>query len=475
MRSLRRDLIVGTLAGMVSVLFAAEIALYFTVRSSLLNQFDESLEDKAELLATGVEIKGTELIFDIEDMEMDEFESPHGPGFLQLWRPDGGVLYKSPSLGAGGFESESATQEPEIRSLQLPNGTAVREIRFRIAPGVDEETEPSVDFRGQYVRLAMARATGPVTAVLRNLALFFACLGTASMAISGVVLWMVIQKALKPVDSLAQAIGGIHVDELNKKIAPEHVSIEVAPVVERLNELLGRLRTAFERERSFTSDVAHELRTPLAGLRSAMDVALTRTRTAGEQEETLRDCLQITMQMQVMVENLLMLARLDAGHVDVHRERITLPLLIENIAKPMLSSALARGVRLEWQTQPNAEVHTDLPLLSLAVRNVLDNAFAYVDDCGTITVESSVRDGQTIFRVTNSGSSVSQEAAKHVFERFWRADAARSKTGLHSGLGLSLVKRIVTVLGGLVEVQTSAGGDFTVDVSLPSSAPNEHG
>lgn len=239
------------------------------------------------------------------------------------------------------------------------------------------------------------------------------------------------------------------------------------PVIECLNRLLGRLEAAFERERAFTADVAHELRTPLAGLRSVMEVATSRPRQAAEYAETIGQCLRMGVQLQRMVEHLLALCRLDAGQMEMLPEPVCLAAAVRDAWQPLAVQAAARNLRVDWRTDEEVSIETDASLLGLVLRNVLENAVVHADEGGQITVEAAADPGGACVRIRNSGSQVPPEQAEAVFDRFWRGSTARTEAAVHSGLGLALVRQAVVAMGGRARVRTVVGGDFEMQINLP--------
>ena len=473
MRSLRRNLILGTTIGSAVVLLAAGVLLYVLVRTGLVDQFDRGLVDKARLLASTVEQKRGRIDLDFDELDMREFDASDGRGFLQLRLADGSTLFRSQSLGKADLPCVAEPIEsPAYRWATLPDGRAGRAVSFTFVPRVDDggrnPGDPATRPRApRVVTLVLARDTAPVDATLGPLKALLVSVGLVSVAVSSGVLWLVVRRSLRPLDRVAAQIGRLGHSDLSERIDVENAPRELQPVVQRLNELLARLEGAFQRERSFTADVAHELRTPLAGLRATMEIALSRTRRGEEYEDAIGDCLRIAMQMQAMVENLLSLARLEAGRVEVHPERVHLNDLVRASWAQLAKPAEARRLDVQWALGQDVCATTDPTLIGLVVRNLLENAVAYADEGGSVAIETLAGDGGATVGIGNTGSKVPQDQVGRLFDRFWRGDEARSAAGIHCGLGLPLVERIMAVLGGRVEVRSSAGGRFEITVSLP--------
>lgn len=471
-RSLRRTLILGTIGGITVVLLVAGTLIYVLVRRNLVEQFDRSLADKARLLASTVEQESNEIELEFEEYDLGEFQGPAGPGYLQLWLSDGAVLYRSASLGGRDMErkGDSRTGYPVFRWVALPKGRTGRAVELTFHSRVDED-----DWRrarqkraGPRIALVLARNAGDVEAALNSLRWVLICVGLAAIGVSSGVLWLVIRRGLAPLNQVADQISRLGDQDLAERIHAGAAPAEIQPVVNRLNDLLGRLEAAFRRERSFSADVAHELRTPLAGLRSTMEVALSKARQPAEYAEALGDCLRMALRMQAMTESLLSLARLEAGQVNIELESVVPDDLVRTTWGGLAEEARRRNLQVRWTLGATQAVRTDPTLLRLVVGNIMDNAVVYTDEGGTVEIETAGDDDKARVRVANSGSTISRDQTEIVFERFFRGDAARSATGVNCGLGLALVRRAVSVLGGSVEVKSSAGGQFEIAVSIPS-------
>ncbi|MCY2925192.1 MAG: ATP-binding protein, partial [Planctomycetota bacterium] len=216
-------------------------------------------------------------------------------------------------------------------------------------------------------------------------------------------------------------------------------------------------------------DVAHELRTPLAGARTTFEVALSRPREAHEYAEALREGLDALLPMQALVQNLMTLTRLDNGQASLDRQDVDLTAVARLCWSELARQADARRLRLEDDLPAQLVLSTDRSCLLLIVRNLLDNAVSYADPGGFVRLAARSGAQGVELSVANSGCTITQADLPRVFDRFWRGDVARTETGQHSGLGLSLVQRAVAALGGSVEAGIEASATFVVRVNLPSA------
>jgi len=474
MRSLRAKLVTGTTTGMAVVLLAAGAVVYLLVRASLVDQLDASLTDKAALLASAVEQEKRKIETDFDELDLSAYHGPEGPGYLQLRCEDGSIVYRSPSLQGRSLEPAPAAGEGlSCRWLPLSGGRTGRAVTLSFHPrrngSAGDELPGGEKPASGPVTLVLAWDASPTQAALASLRAVLLVVGLLAMGGSSGLLWLVIRRSLSPVKQIAERIGRLDERSLADRVVLGAAPSELRPLVDRLNDLLRRLDAAFERERGFSADAAHELRTPLAGLRTTLEVAASRPREPAEYREMIGDCRAIVTRMQGMVENLLTLARLESGQVETSPEEV----VVEDVARAEWRSlerrARQRRLGVRWESGTRRCVLTDRSLASLIVRNLLDNAVTHAREAGTLEVE--VRDDRSgvRFRVANPGGPVSPEQADMVFERFWRGDAARSGSG-HSGLGLSLTKRAAELLGAPIHVSTAEDGRFEVVVTFPPLA-----
>ena len=287
--------------------------------------------------------------------------------------------------------------------------------------------------------------------------------GAAATLACVLVLAWITHRGLAPLRALAEAITKLDEHALATRLAGLEAPAELEVVIGRLDELLARLEAAFARERELTAEVAHELRTPLAGLRTTIEVALDRERTGDQYRTALAGCLAICDQTQRTVEILLSLARLDAGTVRARSEHVDVAALTGEIAADFIPRAAERSLELAIELQPS-NTEADADKLRIVLANLLDNAVSYADPGTTVRVEVAT----TTVRISNQ---TQLDDASQVFERFWRADGAR--TAGHTGLGLALSRKLVEVCGGEITAELVEGRFVaTVELSSRSHVPN---
>lgn len=470
MRTLRTRLLLGTGLGATIVLLLAGGMLYALIQDALWKEFDNTLATKARALASMIEQEGDKIELEFDEADLPEYRPSQEAEYYQVWVDDTNVRARSPSLEGRDLTTlRGSLEEPAYGSGTLPDGRPGRSVGVSFFPRFDDEGDAPP--RRPEVLLVIARATTGLKRTLALIQFFMLLIGTLAVLTTVSVLAWSVRRGLRPVDQLATQIESVGETDLGTRIDPAGVPAELLPVVDRLNDLLGRLESAFHRERRFTADVAHELRNPLAGVRSMLEVALTRQRDAEAYQDTLRKTLAVSEQMQQMVENLLNLARADAGQCEVHVENIDLPALIKQCWEPLSSEATGKQLQIEWKLAEPCMLESDSDKLRLILQNVLSNAVNHANQGGRVCIASVLRNGHAELTVTNTGSDISPGDVEHVFDRFWRGDASRRATGRHCGLGLSLCKILVELLGGSIQAVSSPGGTFGIVARLTTQGP----
>ncbi len=315
------------------------------------------------------------------------------------------------------------------------------------------------------ITVAVARDTEDIEDELFEEMWIVVVLCAAAIGISGVTLVMVVNRAVRPMETVATQIEAVREEDLSVRVDAAGIPVELVPLVEKLNGLLARLGRAFERERGFTADVVHELRTPLAGMRATLEVCRSRPRDEVGYAGAIDKSLAMLGAMQRMVENLLLLARAESGQLAMAAKEVEVAALVREAWAAFAGRAAERGLRVEWMLPERCAARCDPENLRIVLNNLFDNAVTYAAAEGVVEIVVSAGNRVVEISISNSGCDLAGEDVQRVFERFWRSDAARTQTGVHAGLGLSLCQRLMTVMGGSVGA-TCEGGVFTVKVRL---------
>jgi heavy metal sensor kinase len=280
-----------------------------------------------------------------------------------------------------------------------------------------------------------------------------------------------VRKALKPIDRMIETTRGIEEADLGGRVAVESDD-ELGRLARTLNAMLGRLERAFHRQRQFTDDASHELRSPLSVIAAEATLALRREREASDYRESLSVIAEESVTMNRLIDQLLTLARGDARAEEIEYQQLDLSkLIIETVG---VMQPLAEEKRLKLSvTFPAQEglamrVIGDETQLKRVLTNLIENAIRHTEPDGEITV-SAARSGSTIeWTIIDTGCGISEEHLPHVFERFYRADKARSRQEGGSGLGLAICRLIVEAHHGSISVESELNVGTTFLIQLPS-------
>ena len=470
------------------ILLAAAIALfgcaaYELARRSRQAQFDSQLAARVAALSQSL-------------------RRPHGPAMREAGPPDefaefpdggpppgprgGGVMQRSVSLTT---ETTQLFHDAFGRSCYfrawLRDDAPIRggnggpaDVPRPLRPGVDTEVKfrtrdglrEAYHFTELGDCLLVGCGLGAESGHLRRYALALTLGGGAVLLLGFALSALMLGRFLRPITAIAETAGRVADGTLSARIPPQDPHSELGRLSESLNATFARLEAAFVRQRQFTADASHELRTPLSVIIAEAQGALRRERTPAEYRETLESCLTAAQRMRQLADSLLELARLDAGDAPPRRDRIDLAEVAQLAISEAEPRAAQAGLTLRSELQP-APTLGDPIRLGRVVANLVDNAIAYNRPAGRVHVTTRMEAGHAVLAVADSGEGIGEPDLPHIFQRFYRADKARSRAEGHFGLGLAICKGFVEEAGGTLAVESRVGGGSTFTVRLPAAAP----
>lgn len=279
--------------------------------------------------------------------------------------------------------------------------------------------------------------------------------------------YFITRRAFQPVRRIIQTAREIgEGNDLSRRIALGQGRDEVYTLAAEFDSMFARLEKAFEREKQFTSDASHELRTPTTVIISQCEYALERAKTLDEAREALHAILNQAEKMAVMISQLLMLARADKAHGKMQFETVNLSDLAMMVVEQQQENASMRHIQLETHIEPDVEMQGDETMLMRVWINLIENGVKYGREGGWLQVTLQKKQGLIIGCVQDNGIGIAPENLEKVWERFWQADSARSASG--AGLGLSMVKWIVQAHGGNIQVESVLGQGSAFTFSFPA-------
>jgi len=401
------------------------------------------------------------------------------PDYLIITARDGSLLFASPDARALTFQQ---VEQLRLVAAAPPSGRTSGALRL-------EPDGPNLHYALRYVTdagpqfgaiLAGANLrTAELSAeqLLSTIALILP-LGLVTALLVGS--WIA-RRALAPVDRIITEVREITDGRsLHRRLAEPMVKDELGRLTETLNQMVTRLERSFAALRRFTADASHELKTPLTVLRAGVERAITMPNLPSEALAALEETLQEINRMTELVEALLMLARADEGTAPLHRETVDLRAIVEETGETGELLAAEAGVNMEVATPADPViVPVDASRIRQLILNLLTNAVKYTPAGGSVRLLLGPSNGRVTLTVADSGVGIAPGDLPHIFDRFWRADSARTRTGERSGtgLGLAICKWIAEAHGGTIDVQSRPGRGTTFTVTLPreTTAPTPGG
>lgn len=388
-------------------------------------------------------------------------EAPRAPGtpLVQIWLSTGVTLSRSSELGSQDLPRElaSGSEEPEAQWVEV-GGRPARAVGRRLM--VPTPLGP------QELQIVVARETTDHQRALRSLGgLLVGAWLLGSLGLAG-VLYLVVRRGLSPLDRLGRDLDSLGARNLDAALDVPGAPAELRPVLDQLNAMLRRLRDAFEQEHMFSAHAAHELRTPLAGLRMTLELALSRERSTEEHVRAAERSLSVALELQRTIETLLELARAVDGPLP-DRSRLDITGELQRAWDRREARADERALTLRLQPQGSVEVEAAASLLERVLDNLVDNAIEHSPEGADIHARVRHRRGQLTVVLANPAPNLTPHEARRALDAFWRADPSQHETGRHSGLGMALGRRIAERLGGTLQVRVG-GGWFYTRLTVPS-------
>jgi two-component system heavy metal sensor histidine kinase CusS len=319
---------------------------------------------------------------------------------------------------------------------------------------------------GSAVKISVARSMSDRARMLEQYRSLIWMTEGAAVFVAIVLSLLLIRRALKPLQNIAASARGITPERLDARIDVHRAPTELHDLALSLNAMLLRLQQGFDRLWQFTTDLAHDLRTPIGNMRGASEVALTRLRSPAEYQALLASNIEECDRVTRMIESVLFLARAESPHFALSRSTFEASEELHRIGEYFEGLAAEGGVDISIHGE--ARVHAERDLFRRAISNLLANALRYTPRGTTIVITVTASSEGTSIAVQNAGIGIAPADIGKIFERFYRADASRADSGMSSGLGLAIVKTIMDLHGGRASVRSEVGGLTRFELYFPS-------
>ncbi len=431
---------------MAVVLAATGVFVYSRLRSDLLQAVDGGLRSRADTLLSsqGVGALG-------EPGRLTEADD----AFAQILGPDGEVLESS-----AGLETTPLLTRATFVGLREPLTLE------RVVETVEEPVSArvlAVPMSGGRV-LVVGSSLEDQNEALARLAILLAIGGPLALVLATGVGWVVAGAALRPVERMRAEAAAISASEPARRLPEPQTGDELARLGGTLNAMLDRMEAALESERRFVDEASHELRTPVANLRTELELALRRSRSAEELEKAVLSAAEEADRLARLAEGLLVMARADRGRLRVRRESVVMAPLV---AGAIGARAAGRAdVSIESRVPDGLRARVDPLRVRQVIGNLLDNALRHTPPGGVVVLDAARVDGSLRLRVRDTGEGFPASFLPRAFEPFSRPDAPRSRPDGGAGLGLAIVRAVAEAHGGSVEAENPPEGGASVTVWL---------
>jgi len=439
------------------LLAGLSIGVYFYLSRSLYRTLDDSLELRSAQLRSVPAI--------VESIRQGAFQEELGEIVVLYFYSGNRLIEVSPRGISIPVPAEliarAITGTPSFATIQTAEGEGLRlaavPVNLSLA-GPPPGMQPAA--------LVIARSTKQIEQALAGLVRTLLVAVPVALAVAAAGGVFLARRALEPVDKIAQTAQEIGESDLSRRINVT-TEDELGRLAATLNQMIERLEKAFQRQKQFTSDASHELRAPLAVIEAESTLALQKERPTSDYRQSLEIIAQETRHMSRLVDQLLTLARGDAGKEQWNFTEVNIGELINSLATDAEILCQEKGLTFQLGEVQDLVVKGDDARLRELFMNLLDNAIRYTPAPGAVSV-SARREGQmAVVAVTDTGIGIPARDIPFIFERFYRVDKSRSRNEGGTGLGLAICKHIAEAHGGRIEVQSQVGAGSTFSVWLP--------
>jgi heavy metal sensor kinase len=426
-------------------------AAYFLLSYNLYRNMDYSLLARSEELKRIVATSSGQVIQEVKAGEFILFFDSQGQLTQQLGSNEVNIKFAS----VGTMATQSFAGNGSYTTAVSTEGQKARLYATALT-----------DSSGQHITILVGRWLTDIEGVLKTyrvIVIYITLLLIVLVGFGGIFMTI---RTLKPVDWIMDMIREVDGSDLKRRIDVNRED-ELGQLAVTLNEMMGRLERAFNRQRQFAANASHELRTPLSIIQAESSLAIAKERKPEEYRKSLELISNEVEYMSSVISELLYLARTDAGKEATNFKKINVKLLVSELATDVEVLAREKGLTFILGPLEEAHVKGDKVQLRQLFMNVIQNAIWYTPAGGTVFSSVILRDSQVIIQVKDTGIGISSEHLPHIFERFYRIDEASSRGHGGSGLGLAIARVIAQLHGGTIEVESRVDEGSTFKMIFP--------
>lgn len=439
-------------------------ALFYSFTSSwLFNQVNQNLQTTAVQVAAAIQDDGEMLEQDDIDFQFAG-SSQITNAFLReseffirvIDTSSGDILSENMSTHVG-VTALARNGTPGFETLELP--AERRLVRIYTLP-----LHNSVSFALQ-VGQSLNQVGQIQGQMLRLLLLMLA----ATALLTGGSGWFLAQRALNPISAMTRTAQAFSDKDLSQRIPMTVPDDELGQLAQTFNRMFDRIEESFQRQRQFTADAAHELRTPLAIMQTGLDVTLSQPRTGEEYRAVLDNIYEEVLRLSQLSHQLLLLARADTHSLTIERQPMDMSLMINTVIDQVVMAAEQKHIDIQRDIPPSIIIHADEDRLIQLTLNLVENAVKYTPSGGGVAVKLTPAKDQLHLSVADTGIGIPAHHLPHIFKRFYRVDPTRNRQQGGAGLGLAIAQQIAQLHGGSISVSSQPGAGSEFIVTLPTS------
>lgn len=458
-RSIRAQLTLWYLLTLACALVAFAALVLVARKGTLDREADANLEIALQRLVADLQPKLLETI-DLGDALVEDRSLDERPFLVR--EPNGRLVFRSPAFPALGAATETAVTDAARTGDPLGTITDRDGDEYRVATAVVPRTGATP------IVVQLTAPTAPVQSALRQLLLAMLLWFAIVLAAASYGGRFIARRALKPVDAIVARVHAIEATEMRERLDVHGGSEELDRLIETLNGMLDRISTSMRGARRFAADASHELQTPIAAMRAALDTCLSDQRADVDAFRGVADDLVADLeQLSALVRDLRLLALADAGHLVQQVEPVDLGALVVECAEVVRAATEPKPVTMTVDVVGEVTVPANPLHLRRALFNLLHNAVRYSPDSGAVSVTVQASDAEALVDIVDEGCGITPQDLPHIFERFYRADKARARATGGTGLGLAIADQIVRSHGGRIEVASVVDEGSSFLVVLP--------
>lgn len=442
------------------LLLVVSSVIYKQMEFSVYKSVNNVLRSKAEIINSLLKVENNEIKLRLNEFITGSYTTPKSGHYYKV-EVAGHPVIASKSLGNPGFNLSGGKFEKENIDLKEKffTSTGPKKEPIRI---LQKETE----FEGMPVTIYAAEDITVHLEVLANSQWILIMIFPLAIIIFGIGTFWIARLSLKPLEEFSEEVSMITHTNLDKKIVMKNSPKELEGLTFSFNNMLDRIKNAFEVEKFIISEASHKLKTPVTVIKSYCDVILQKEREKAQYIETLESVRRVAKNIANLIKGILSLANLDSGHLSMQNNReISLNNFLLDAIELTKYQGEQKNINFKVHLDNDVKVNGDEDKLTEAFVNIIGNAYKYNNDNGSITVTTSNNCTKTEICIKDTGIGINEDEIDKIFERFYRSESVKNIDG--SGLGLKIASRIIESHNGSISVNSKAGEGTEFKIVLP--------